>query len=113
MLIGRTPTKNEKHWMDSIQKLGCIVCRVHFETDTPAEIHHIEGKVEENCHFLTLPLCAQHHRSGNGSGPFLSRHPWKYRFEDRFGKELELWAEVCDLVGYNPLETRGELDDHD
>lgn len=103
-LVGRTPTKEEREWMNTIQQLGCIVCRVHFNAETPAEIHHLSGKTDEDAHFKTIPLCHPHHRGGSGTGPFLSRHPYKRRWEERFGTEEELWLKVVELVGDNPLE---------
>lgn len=95
---GRTPTAQEKQWMDDVQSLGCIVCRRHGRTETPAEIHHIDGKTKQGAHFHVLPLCYFHHRQGSDSELFTSRHPYKRRFEERYGPEMELLFIVEEMV---------------
>jgi len=95
---GRTPTAQEKQWMDDVQSLGCIVCRRHGRTETPAEIHHIDGKTKQGAHFHILPLCYFHHRQGSDSELFTSRHPYKRRFEERYGPEMELLFIVEEMV---------------
>ena len=95
---GRTPTAQERQWMDDVQSLGCIVCRRHGRTETPAEIHHIDGKTKQGAHFHVLPLCYFHHRQGSDSELFTSRHPYKRRFEERYGPEMELLFIVEEMV---------------
>ena len=90
VLKGRTPNKDEKLWMDRIVNLGCIVCLHTFGVGSPAEVHHIDGKTKPGCHFLTIPLCFSHHREGVDTAMFTSRHPYKARFYERYGTELEL-----------------------
>lgn len=96
-LHGRTPNSKERAWLNVVSQLGCIVCRVHLGvSDTPAEIHHIEGKTKEGAHFLTLPLCPPHHRlPGEG---YVSRADGKPVFEKAYGTEYELHEKVVDLV---------------
>jgi hypothetical protein len=36
-----TPTKEERAWMDSITRLGCIVCRIQGRGFVPAAVHHL------------------------------------------------------------------------
>jgi len=84
--------------MDDVQSLGCIVCRRHGRTETPAEIHHIDGKTKQGAHFHILPLCYFHHRQGSDSELFTSRHPYKRRFEERYGPEMELLFIVEEMV---------------
>lgn len=103
---GRTPTAQEKQWMDDVQSLGCIVCKQEGKGPTPAEIHHIEGKTKQGAHYHVLPLCYFHHRQGSDSELFTSRHPYKSRFEERYGPELELMFIVEELVA----EMREERD---
>ncbi len=95
---GRTPTSAEKRWMDDVQSLGCIVCRMEGKGLTPAEIHHLDGKTKTGAHFHIIPLCYLHHREGSASTVFISRHPYKRRFEARYGSELELMFRVEELV---------------
>jgi hypothetical protein len=95
---GRNPNKKEKIWMDSISTLGCIVCRVHFDCDSPAEVHHIDGKTKEGAHMNTIPLCYRHHREGVNNDMYVSRHPYKTEFVKRYGTEEELLQKVKDLL---------------
>ena len=97
-LKGRNPNKNEKQHMDKVVQLGCIVCRNKGFLNTPAEIHHIEGKTKADSHFKVLPLCFGHHREGGRFRPFISRHPYKRRFEEAYGKEEELLEQVNKLL---------------
>ena len=53
---GRTPTKEEKEWMDFICQQGCIVCHNEIGVFSPCEPHHIDGKTQAGAHFLTIPL---------------------------------------------------------
>jgi len=76
--------------MDSISQLGCIVCHVHECLYTPAEIHHIGGKTKPQAHLNSIPLCFFHHRGGENTDQYVSRHPWKSAFEARYGLESEL-----------------------
>jgi hypothetical protein len=104
-LKGRKPTAEEKRHMDSVAEMGCIVCAMKFIFN-PAEIHHINGKVKEGCHFQVLPLCFEHHRKGNDKEP-ISRHPYKKRFESAYGTEKELLEKVNKLlvlVDKHPIE---------
>jgi len=48
---GRNPNKKEKDHMDTVQQLGCIVCRNEYGVFSPAEIHHVYGKTKKNAHF--------------------------------------------------------------
>ena len=84
--------------MDQITNLGCIVCRLHYDCETPAEVHHIDGKTKAGAHFKTIPLCFKHHREGVNNELYVSRHPFKNEFEKRYGKEEELLSEVKKLI---------------
>jgi len=95
---GRTPTADEARWMNDVQSLGCIICRKEGKGETPAEIHHLDGKTKEGAHFHVIPLCYFHHREGSSNPQFISRHPFKRRFEERYGTELDLMFEVELLV---------------
>ncbi len=84
--------------MDSISTLGCIVCRVHYDCESPAEIHHIDGKTKAGAHMNTIPLCYRHHREGVNNDMYVSRHPYKTEFVKRYGTEEELLQKVKDLL---------------
>lgn len=95
---GRSPTACEKRHMDAVQQLGCIVCLLDMNKYTPAEIHHITGKTSPGAHFNILPLCNLHHRGQNDNSLYTSRHPYKKRFEARYGAEEYLKEQVDKLL---------------
>ena len=94
---GRAATAEEKQWMDFICQYGCIVCRNEMGLFTPCEPHHIDGKTKAGAHFLTIPLCWGHHRSGSNTTECVSRHPYKSEFEQRYGKEMDLLEQMREL----------------
>jgi hypothetical protein len=59
-------------------------------------IHHVDGRTKPGCHLLVLPLCGPHHQD-DGSGT-ISVHPWKARFEKRYGAQLDLVNECMTLL---------------
>ena len=84
---GSAPTKAEKHRFDIIGKIGCIVCKQYLGLFSPCSPHHIDGRTKPGAHKKTIGLCGQHHQTG---GPGVALHANKYRFEQKFGTELEL-----------------------
>ena len=101
VLKGRTPTKAEKEWMDSIIDLGCIVCLHIHGVGSPAEVHHINGKTKAGCHFETIGLCYRHHRQGADISEYTSRHPYKYKFVERYGTEDQLLTLTKEYINKN------------
>lgn len=93
---GRGANAADKQWMDRITQLGCCVCHRQFNVFTPAEVHHIDGKTKEGAHLKSIPLCYKHHRGGEDNASYTSRHPFKKRFEERYGTQYELleWTQV-------------------
>lgn len=90
----RTPTVAERAWMDWITAQGCIACRLDGLGFRPAAVHHILRGGQRIGHLDTLPLCDPgHHQQGQQFG-MVSRHPWKARFEARYGTEQELLARL-------------------
>ena len=93
-----SPTKEESAWMDSISRLGCIVCLLQGHPGTPAEVHHMLSGGRRIGHLWTLPLCCPgHHRYGDGVKK-ISRHNWKSQFEAAYGTESELLKRTQRLV---------------
>lgn len=91
---GRTPTAEERRWMDRVAQIGCIAC-LQLGVHTPhVSIHHIDGRTKDGSHLKTIPLCYAHHQGGDARGNFVSVHPWKRRFEETFGTQMEL-LEMC------------------
>lgn len=105
MKQGKVPaTPQEQAWMGRAQASGCIVCWLQFGVMAPAEIHHLKSGDRRMGHLFTIPLCEAHHRGGAGDGLFISRHPWKRRFEKAYGAELDLLEEVRLRISLPPLE---------
>lgn len=98
---GRTPTAEEKRWMSEISEFGCCVCKKFFGVTSPPEIHHIGGKTKPDAHFNTIPLCYQHHRSGESNEKFVSRHPFKTQFVEKYGKEHDLREYTREKIGWD------------
>ncbi len=95
---GRKPTRTEQEHMDKVRSLGCLICR-KLGKRRNAEIHHVFGKTKKDSHLKVLPLCYEHHRGFlyKDGGP-ISRHPYKARFEKKYGKEVQLLEEVDSLL---------------
>lgn len=83
----------EKALWSELAEIGCIACMKDGIYEPDVSIHHIDGRTKEGCHKLVLPLCASHHQEGTGKNPYyIAVHPWKNRFEARFGTQQELLA---------------------
>jgi hypothetical protein len=95
---GRSPSKEERTWMDSVANFGCIVCHLFHECYYPSEVHHIDGKTNPNAHLHTIGLCFRHHREGANNDMYVSRHPFRYEFEERYGTQEELLKKTKELI---------------
>ena len=84
------PTADEQSWMDDIVACGCLVCWMQKMGESSAEVHHLKEGDRRKGHMFSIALCPPHHRSGAGEGPFISRHPYKARFERAYGTEADL-----------------------
>ncbi len=94
----RTPTAQERAWMDAITTLGCIACLIDGHPGTPGAVHHILRGGRRIGHLHSICLCDPgHHQNGQERG-VVSRHPYKARFEQRYGTEPELLARSRALV---------------
>lgn len=99
---GRAPTAAERKFMDAIASLGCIACAKDGIVNPWISLHHIAGRTAVNAHMYVLPLCAGHHQDGTGVDPSLiAIHPYKTRFEERYGTQMELLAECMAKIGWN------------
>jgi hypothetical protein len=99
-MAGRTPTAAERVVMNAIAGLGCIACHKDGIVNPWISLHHIAGRTAPNAHMLVLPLCAGHHQDGTGTDPSLiAVHPYKARFEARYGTQMELLAECMRRIG--------------
>ena len=85
------PTKLEKlHW-SRVAAIGCIACALDGEENQTVSIHHTDGRTKPGAHKKVLPLCAGHHQDGTGNDrEMIAIHPWKSRFEARYGTQEQL-----------------------
>jgi hypothetical protein len=86
----KAATKAERAYMGRVAELGCIVCQF-----TLAQVHHIregQGMSQRASHYLTIPLCPEHHM-----GVF-SIHNSPEQFKNIYGSELNLLSETIGLL---------------
>jgi len=96
---GRPPTAEESRFMSAIAGLGCIACKKDGWHNPDVSVHHIDGRTRAGAHLLVLPLCAGHHQHGTGTNPTLiAVHPYKARFEERYGAQRALLAECVAMI---------------
>ena len=75
-------TQAERAHLAKVAELGCILCRTLGLGETKAERHHLregQGVGQKASHFLTVPLCQEHHRGkigfhGLGQRAFYQRY---------------------------------------
>ena len=87
----KNATTKEKRHMKRVAELGCILP----DCSSPACVHHIreeQGTSMRASHYLTIPLCKDHHQ-----GDF-SIHNSKRSFENIYGSELDLLAQTLEML---------------
>jgi hypothetical protein len=97
--LDKVVTKDEEDYLDEIQQLGCIVCK-NNGIYSPAEIHHLIDGNRRKGHTDAIPLCVPHHRGGSdgvSDQRYISRHPYKKRFELAYGSEQALLEQTREL----------------
>lgn len=88
---GRAPTAEQKRFHDLLCRvIGCAASWLDGFHDPVCSIHHIDGRTKADAHWLVLPLSAGNHQDGTGAPGRIAVHPWKKRFEDRYGKQLDI-----------------------
>lgn len=95
VMKGRTPTKAERAFQHDVAGLGCVACLKDGRVNPRVSIHHIDGRTKPGAHMKVLGLCAQHHQHDD-SDPLgrIGVHPYKARFEAKYGRQEELLAEI-------------------
>lgn len=91
-------TAAEKRHLSRVASLGCIVCHENGEHGGFAEIHHprfSSGMAQRASHYLSIPLCANHHRYGVHG---VAIHAGQEIFERMYGTEAELLAKTIQLL---------------
>lgn len=90
-LRSTSTTTAESAHMDRVAELGCLLC------GQPAEIHHLregQGMAQRASNWLTVPLCAEHHRGASGLHGLGERgFARRYRLE-----ELDLLAQTIERL---------------
>lgn len=94
---GRTVSAPQKRYHDMLcQHVGCIACFKEFGArNFHVSVHHCDGRTKPNAHWMVLPLCAGHHQDGTGQAGLIAVHPYKARFEERYGTQRELMTECA------------------
>jgi hypothetical protein len=97
---GTKPTKAEQAFWHDLAGLGCCACRKDGRVNPWVSIHHIDGRTKPDAHMLVLALCAEHHQH-NDMDPLgrIGVHPYKARFEQQYGSQMDLLAESKHLLG--------------
>lgn len=92
---GKTVSRQQREYHDMLAtRVGCIACLKEFgERNHHVSVHHVDGRTKPNAHWQVLPLCASHHQDGTGAEDVIAVHPWKARFEQRYGTQRELMIE--------------------
>ena len=99
----RSKTKKEQKYMDSVARLGCLICRKKGNPFSPCELHHIRdvsmiGLGQRAKHTQVIPLCVAHHRIGEESFHHNSR-----AFSKKWGSQRDLLKETLDLLVHDGL----------
>lgn len=95
---GEIVNNAEKDFQDQVRQLGCICCRIDLNTFSPCDIHHILNGGRRIGEMDVLGLCQRHHRSGAENKVWVSRHPWRKKFVERYGSEESLLKKTRELV---------------
>ncbi|MBV2180912.1 MAG: Ref family protein [Castellaniella sp.] len=95
---GRNPTAEQKRFHDMLcREIGCIACAKDGMFTPLVSVHHIDGRTKPWAHWLVLPLCGPHHQDAGIPG-VVAVHPWKARFEARYGTQSDLLGECIQIL---------------
>jgi hypothetical protein len=95
----RTPTALEADWIVKAVAFGCVACWLDGVRSATPAYHHIVVGNRRLGHLFGFGLCDPgHHQHGQQLG-LISRHPWKARFEAKYGTEFELLAKLKQELG--------------
>lgn len=97
---GRTPTKAEKALWHDMAGLGCVACYIDGNINPWVSIHHIDGRTKPDAHKEVLALCGPHHQHDD-TDPLgrIGVHPYKARFEEKYGTQRSLLALTMERLG--------------
>lgn len=107
------PTKAEKEYHNQVAGLGCIACLLDGGYNPLVSIHHTDGRTKPGCQRKVLPLCAGHHQNGTGNDKtMIAVHPFKARFEGRYGRQEALVELVLSMTEQTSFNHQHLLDEH-
>lgn len=91
----------ERAYLGRVAALGCILCRhLRIRQETATQVHHIkegQGLSQRAEHWLTIPLCHDHHLGANGLHGLGTRgFATRYKLE-----ELDLLAFTIEWLNQN------------
>ena len=89
-------TKAEQEHHAKVARLGCIACLKDGIESPLVSIHHIDGRTKPGAQMKVLGLCGAHHQTGGEIAPAI--HPFKSRFERKYGTQEELLAETIEMI---------------
>lgn len=92
---GKNPSAEQKRFHDLLaREIGCPACFADTGLrNTHVSIHHLDGRTKPHAHWLVLPLCAGHHQDGYGQPGQIAVHPYKARFEEKYGRQIDLLSQ--------------------
>lgn len=105
---GRPTNAAERRFHDALCQLGCVACLRDGRVNTWCSVHHIDGRVKPWAHWLVLPLCAGHHQDGTGAAGLIAIHPYKARFEEKYGTQTVLLQRCLTLMDKRGLHVPEE-----
>lgn len=87
----------KRYWkfLGQVAELGCMI------TGKPAEIHHVRKHGERRDDRKVVPLSHRHHRTG---GYGVAIHDGKEKWQENFGSEVDMVAEVYRRLNIEPDE---------
>jgi len=104
MLNGRTVSREERQWHDTLADIcGCICCVLdghlrNFAEPPYVSIHHCDGRTKKHAHWYVLPLCAGHHQKGTDNCKTkLAIHGDWAEWVSSYGRPIEV-LEACIML---------------
>jgi hypothetical protein len=95
---GRAPSAEQKRFHDLLAaEIGCVACRIEGMFTSYVSIHHCDGRTKPCAHWFVLPLCGPHHQD-QGIHGVIAIHPYKARFEARYGSQRALLAWCIEIL---------------
>lgn len=87
---GRSVTAEQKRFHDLLcSELGCVACAIDGMFTSWVSVHHCDGRTKPWAQWFVLPLCGPHHQDSGIPG-VVAIHPFKARFEQRYGSQQQL-----------------------